>query len=275
MTYERGSDEGLSYFPCRYDGSKLLFRGPRKPLTGDYVAFLGGSETYGTFAPRPFPDLLADTLAITTVNLGCINAGVDVFSRDPGVQAICQGAKATVVQVTGAQNLSNRLFTVHPRRNDRFLKASQFLRGIYGDVDFTRFRFTRDLLGELQDVSAEKFDQVLEELKTAWVARTVDLVKSLGPNVVLLWMSDAPPEVSHDLSSGIAPLFVDRAMLDQVRPHVTTLVEVVASDAAHLAGSEGLVFSDMDQIAVSHVPGMAKHQEVAAALAPVLAEVLQ
>jgi hypothetical protein len=60
----------------------------------------------------------------------------------------------------GAQNLSNRLYTVHPRRNDRFLRASGILRTIYRDVDFTEFHFTRHMLDHLRCLSEDRFDIV-------------------------------------------------------------------------------------------------------------------
>ena len=36
---------------------KLLFRGPKRDLDQPFVAFLGGTNTYGKFIERPFPDL--------------------------------------------------------------------------------------------------------------------------------------------------------------------------------------------------------------------------
>ncbi len=56
MTYMKLGQAALDYYPCRYGASKLLFRGPRRRLQGDYVAFLGGTETYGKFIETPFRD---------------------------------------------------------------------------------------------------------------------------------------------------------------------------------------------------------------------------
>jgi hypothetical protein len=64
----------------------------------------------------------------------------------------------TVVQVLAVQNLSNPYYTVHPRRNDRFLRASARLQNLYQDVDFTEFHFTRHMLQTLQMVSAPRFE---------------------------------------------------------------------------------------------------------------------
>ncbi len=56
----------------------------------------------------------------------------------------------TVIQVMGAHNMSNRFYAVHPRRNDRFLRASLgCCKTIYPEVDFTEFNFTRHMLTAL------------------------------------------------------------------------------------------------------------------------------
>ena len=64
------------------------------------------------------------------VNLGCLNAGPDVYLNDPEILRIASKADVTVLQVVGAANLTNRFYTVHPRRNDRFLHASPWLQTV-------------------------------------------------------------------------------------------------------------------------------------------------
>ncbi len=75
MTYNALATEAVNYFPCQYGASKLLFRGPRRKLRGDFVAFLGGTETYGKFIEAPFPMLLEYETGLKSVNLGCANVG--------------------------------------------------------------------------------------------------------------------------------------------------------------------------------------------------------
>ena len=65
------------------------------------------------------------------------------------------GRPLTVVQVMGANYLSNRFYSVHPRRNDRFLRASTVMQAIFNDVDFSDFTFTRHMLGALYELSPE------------------------------------------------------------------------------------------------------------------------
>jgi hypothetical protein len=136
MTYHVMVLGALDYLPWRYDTLKLLFRGPRRKLEKPYVAFIGGTETYGRFIERPFPVLVEDELGLVCLNLGCLNAGSDVFFRETFVPGAAADAKITVVQVIGAQNMTNRFYSVHPRGNDRFVGPSDLLKTIFRDVDF-------------------------------------------------------------------------------------------------------------------------------------------
>ena len=131
MLYEHPGGDTLDYLLCHYGHSKLAFRGPPRPLPRDYVCFVGGTETFGKFVSRPFPALVEDMTGLTSLNLGSANAGLDSFVQDPTVIAMARQARLVVLQLMGPQYLSNRFYTVHPRRNDRFLKANAPLRRLY------------------------------------------------------------------------------------------------------------------------------------------------
>lgn len=271
MTYENSGGTTLDYYPCRYGASKLMFRGPKRKLDGNFCAVLGGNETYGRFIDRPYPALVEDATSIKMVNFGCMNAGVDVYLNDPGVIDLCANARVTVVQVMGAQNMTNRFYAVHPRRNDRFLRASSLLKTIYREVDFTEFHFTRHMLKGLQERSPERFEVVADELKAAWVARMQLLLRRIPGKTLLLWIADhapaasaAPPRLDRE------PLLVDRDMISAVSVHATEYVEAISSPAARDLGTEGMVCSVTDEAAAAELPGPAVHAEVARALAPVL-----
>jgi hypothetical protein len=274
MSLEAMGAGALDYSPCRYGKSKLLFRGPARRLDAPYVAFIGGTETYGKFINSPFPALVESTLGVNCVNLGISNAGVDVFMHDDFLVEAARNAVATVVQVVGAQNLTNRFYSVHPRRNDRFLTASPVLKSIYPEVDFSEFHFNRHMLNRLYAVSAERFVAIRAELQKSWVARVQLLLSRIGGKVVLVWFSEnAPasgavgggdPAVSRD------PLFVTREMLDILRPGAVEIVEVAASPQAIRARTKGMVFSEMESLAAQEMMGPKAHGELARVLAKAL-----
>jgi len=272
MSYEREGPRALEYYPYRVGSSRILFRGPRPALKGKYVACMGGTETYGRFVERPWPALTEPSLGKACINLGCLNAGVDAYVKDPVVLQVAEGAAVTVIQIMGAQNISNRFYSVHPRRNDRFLRASKLMQTIYGEVDFTEFHYTRHMLNTLRALSEERFVMVVEEVKSAWVARMQELIGQVRGRVVLVWFADHLPKAPDDHSMERDPLFVDRDMLRALEPGVADYVEYAATDAVKAQGVEGLIYSDFDAPAAVGVMGPLAHTELAQRMAPVLAK---
>lgn len=271
MSYEKMGGNALDYMPCRYGDSKLTLRGPEKDTSGDYTIFLGGTETYGKFIPEPFPTLLEEKLETTCVNFGCVNAGVDVFLSDPGTLLMAQKAKTVVVQIMGAQNMSNRFYRVHPRRNDRFVGASDTMKLIFPEIDFTEFHFTRHMLGTLCARTPGRYAMLRDELKQAWKARMRLLLNSISGQKYLLWFAANPPSNEPvPLGLGQDPLFVDSAMVDTLRPIVSGVIEVVASPQALQNNRAGMVFNEMEEMAANRILGPKAHQEAANALAQVL-----
>lgn len=260
--------------PCRFGNSRLLFRGPTGPLTGRYVAFLGGTESYGRFVDRPFAARVQAATGLRIANFACLNAGVDAFLNTEEVIAASRGACLRVVQVLGAQNMTNRYYSVHPRRNDRFLRASPLLKSLFREVDFTTFNFTRHMLATLQEVSPERFAVLVETLKVEWIARMRQLLGTIGRPVVLLHMADhaalpsgEEPRLDRD------PLLVDADMIAAVLPFATAFVD--ARIPMPMEDPPDVRFlSPYQAAAAAEMPGPHAHATVAEALAPVVRDLL-
>jgi hypothetical protein len=270
MRHETLESAGISYAPCRYGNSRLFFRGPKKSLEGKYITFIGGTETYGKFIPRPFPELVEESLGRTCVNFGAVNASIDAFLQETVVQSAAQSALLNVVQVMGAHNMSNRFYTVHPRRNDRFVRASSVLRAIYPEVDFSEVCFTRHLLTRLYKVSPERFEIIREEVSQAWRARMRGFLQDIGKHTMLLWFSDHLPTDAHwaDRPDPLSadPLFITRSMIDELRPIVRSVVLVQPSPRARLQGTTDMIFGDEQTVAAAAMLGVAAHKEAALTL---------
>ncbi|MDJ1017680.1 MAG: DUF6473 family protein [Paracoccaceae bacterium] len=268
MSIAQESKTGLDYKPCQYGASRIAFRGPARPLDVPYVAVIGGSETYGKFVETPFADLLEAAAGAPVINLGAMHAGLGLFLDEPAVLDVASRDRMTVIQVLGAQNMSNRFYTVHPRRNDRFLKASGRMQTLFPGIDFTEFNFTGHLLTALEEAAPLAFADLVAELKEAWVRRMTTLLERIQGERVLLWMSSRRPEDSRNATTDGDPLLVDREMLEALAPHVAGLVEVVASARTQRFPLKGKRFHPEE--AAAAMPGPRFHQEVAEALAPVV-----
>ena len=263
MTYETLGQSGLDYFPCSYEGSRLRFRGPRKKLREEYVAFLGGTETYGRFLETPFPALVEDKTGYETLNLGVVNAGPEAYLNEPGIVDLANRAEVIVLEITGAQNCSNRFYTVHPRRNDRFVHASDLMATIFRDADFTEFHFTGHLLAELKSRAPDRYGMLVDELKSAWLARMTNLLGRLKAPVVLLWLGENGPDDDPEATG--RPQFIDGAMIAKLREMAEDYVEVVY-DPGPLR-TEGMVFNPLEALAAGELMGIDAHHHAARALA--------
>ena len=252
-----------------------MFRGPRRTLERPYVVFLGGTETYGKYVPDPFPDLVEDHIGLATINLGCLNAGLDVYLGEPEVLRVARGAEAAVLQIVGAGNLSNRYYTVHPRRNDRLIAATPLLKALYREVDFTEFNFTRHMLLSLQSTSKDRFEVLADELRSTWVRRMKELLAALPPRTVLLWMADHRPPGRMPRSSLVPdPMLVDADMLAQVRPLARAYVEAISGPELHPAGLEEMAFPALEAPVAASLPSPVVHRHVSQILARALEPVL-
>lgn len=260
MTYDILGPGALDYLPCRYGTSKLTFRGPRRVLEGPYVAFLGGIVTFGKFIEQPFPLRVEHLTGVTSVNFGQVNSGLDVFSKDASILAAAAQAKVTVMEATGVANMSNRFYTVHPRRNDRFLHAMPDLRRLYYDVDFTQFSFTHHMLGHLKQKDAARFAEVERVLQRTWVRRMRRLLPQLSKEVILLRVQRA----------GDSPVGVVDGMIDSLGSLLSAVVDVPDTQLSEGGTPVGMAFNLLEEEAAKAVPQPHVHVAIAQALRPVL-----
>lgn len=257
MQHQTLAQSALDYAPCRYGLSRLTFRGPAKRLDGRFVACLGGTETFGKFVPAPWPERLEQALGLTCANFGVPGGGPALPLDDAALLATCEDAAAVVIQLTGAQALSNRFYKVHPRRNDRFLAATPYLREICGEVDYADFAFTGAMLSALVALDPERFAVVRSELQEVWYLRMGQLLSRLRMPVVLLRF-------------GPEPLFVTEEMVDSLRDRVAGVLDC-SGGTGDLAGK---VFRTGEESAAMTLPGPAAHGSVAQQLAPLLRDLI-
>ncbi|MEL7012872.1 MAG: DUF6473 family protein [Pseudomonadota bacterium] len=258
---------------CRYDGSKLMLRGPRRDLDGAFVACLGGTETFARFIAEPYPDLLEAALGVTCVNFGWPNAGIDVFRGDPALIDCASRSQVCVLQVPNAINMSNLYYRVHPRRNDRVLEVLSPMRALFPDVDFTQFSFTRHMLTWLRKHHKDEFCYVLKELASVWVVGMTDLLDRIDTPVVLLWMSMRNPEEFADRPDLAAdPSLVTRAMLDVLDPYVAGLVEVMITPEARGVEPQAVEASASEAQTILTADA---HADTARSLVPTLSDLLE
>ncbi len=272
MTIPAGAG-ALDYFPCRYGASRAVFRGPARDLSQPYVAMLGGSSTFGKYVARPFSNLVETALGRPVANLGALNAGPDFYLHDPAALDVAAGAEVAVVQVTGAEALSNPWYSVHARRNDRFLAATPALQALFPGIDLTEIHFTRHLLQVLERSDRQAHAQVVSGLKQTWLARMRLLLARLPRRRLLLWLADAPPPDRAETLDP-APPFIDRPMLEALRTEVSEMIIAPPSPRARAMAALDMCYPETEAAQAACLPGAVAHAEIAQKLIPALERLL-
>ncbi|MEP2716746.1 DUF6473 family protein [Pseudophaeobacter sp.] len=264
MSYELKSAGALSGGTCCYAGSRLPVRGPKRDLDSPYIAFLGGTEVFGRFVKTPLSDVSESLLKMPCVNFAGVNAGLDTFASDQALQSVARSSEISVLQLLGAQNISNRYYRVHPRRNDRFLQAQPPLKELFPEVDYTEFHFNKHLLSSLQARSEERFAEVRRHLQEVWITRMQEVITTLEGRVLMLW-------VRYDLKGSAAfnhePVLVDRSMVSALLGSTMGLVEVDVATAGIEGDFDGMIMGELDFPAAQHMLGPKEHARIGCALA--------
>jgi hypothetical protein len=231
MSIEQPIGQDQIFQTYRFGRAKQLYRGPKPDLTGPYLACIGGSETFGKFVDRPWPDCLSGHLGLPVANFGTPGAGPGFFLKDPVLLEVLSRASACVVQTMTAWSNSNRLFSVRKRRNERVQGASEMLCLMYPEIEPAKFRFVHKMLGRMHAVDPKRFRMVELELRQAWTARMRELLDQIETRRILLWFSERRPEDEDGVGTPpemrVSPAYVTRDMVEALRPMVDEVVECV------------------------------------------------
>lgn len=260
MSFNHNSASLIEYSFCDYGTSKAIFRGPEAEIGNRTVSFIGAAETFGRFVLQPFPQVFGSITGRPAANLGQISAGIDRFILNSDIVNICQRSAITVVQVMGAQNMSNRMYSVHPRRNDRFIRPSALIQTIFNDIEFTDFNFNQHMLSTLKAQAPDRFPIVVQELQAAWLARMRMMLSQIGGDIILLWI---PCRAAEANPLGKGPLFITEGMIDELRPALTTVVRPKFAPDVPDRLSDGLIYSPFDQAAAELAMTQSQHDFVA------------
>ena len=216
MSFSFPSVSGRSWTGWQPEGSRLQLRAAPEQLDPRMWAALGGSLTLAKDMGEPWPQSLARRRGGSVLNMGLAQGGPETLLAEPALIGLARQARLRVIEIPDAINLSNPLYRVHWRRNDRFLDAAPALRRLYPEVDFTDHAFTRHMLLRLQQLGPSRFAQVTEVLRRVWVLRMRQLIDAVGGGM-LLWVAGREV-LPRDLMQGRpidddAPALVDAEML--------------------------------------------------------------
>lgn len=196
----------------RFGRSNQIYRGPKPSLKRPYISFIGGSEPFGKFVSVPFPKLVQRNIKQTCVNWGTPGAGPGFFLKDPILLEACSNSSICVIQVMDAAPLSNRMYSVFPRRNMRLRGVSEALKSLYPDINFDNFKYVNAMLRKLKETDTAAYEVVVAEQRAAWLARMLELLEDIETQKVLLWLmpKNTNESLVNDDMIGVVSKRVDR-----------------------------------------------------------------
>lgn len=236
------------------------------------VAAIGGNEVFGKYVQMPFPALLEHMVGRPVVNLGVANGGMQSFMSDPVIEEVAQRARVCVLQVMGAQGVSNKYYRVHCRRADRVIAVSSDLRALFPSLDFHDVAFVRQLLARMHASNPENFARVVDHLRERWESAVHSLISRLAMPVVLLRIATSP-ENNDDAPDTHDPMFVTADMLFRAAMHCDGIIQVNAPTSADDLLS--MQAGPAEHHAALHLPSPDLHHRAALSLSKVLQPVLQ
>ncbi|MBY8977577.1 hypothetical protein KHP62_17315 [Rhodobacteraceae bacterium NNCM2] len=233
MSLFKTDDPLFDYDPYSFGRTRSQFRGPMPDLRAPYLVCLGSTHTFGRFVSEPYPSQIEGAFGRPVVNFGTEGAGPGMFLADADILHVANAADICIIEVMSARAISNRMYTVRPRRNERLMKVSDLLLGLYPEVDFGEFSGVKGMLKRLEEVDPNRFRLVHNEIRNAWIGRMQRLMNEIDRPKILLWFADhAPPErdevqITH--GGGRHPAFVDGAMIDAVEGNRDAYVECASN----------------------------------------------
>jgi Domain of unknown function (DUF6473) len=219
--YQRIDGHFIDYELYELPRVRGSFRGP--PVDGeDYVACLGGAQTFGRFVQKPFPKLLAETLGISALNLGRGGASPTFPLSDPALLDYVNRARLVIVQVFSGRSQSNSLFQIvgHGMVGVNLANRSE------ASAD----EFYSWLLGQDKELARK----IIAETRENYVRSMTQLFDAIVKPKILLWFSVRKPDYQEELTSSLHrlwaefPQLVNRPMMDQLQNRCDLYVECVS-----------------------------------------------
>lgn len=249
------------------------FRGPAVDRSKPYVACLGAAQTFGRFAPRPYPAILAERFGFQFLNLG-VGAAGPLWFQAPQYIDLANNSKFVILLVLSGRSESNSLFDNH---------ESGGLMGVRKS-DNRLMRFEEFIVELMETDSRDRVIEIIQETRASYVSNMITLMQRIYRPKVLFWFSKRTPEYGERFGSawellGDFPQLVNRKMIDMLRPYADNYVECVSSRG--MPQKLWKANEDIDGATVEdgwlvnrYYPTPEMHQDAASLLAPVCAPYL-
>ncbi|MEM9009989.1 MAG: DUF6473 family protein [Pseudomonadota bacterium] len=207
---------------------EISLRGPKKtlPKAPDLV-FTGAAQTFGRFAPDPFPSQVARMAEVSYLNLGISGAGPEYYLQRPFLLDMVRSGRVHLLQLMSARSVSAGIFKCG--RNNGVL---EFLSGpLKGEklLAANAYRKLRHKYG------ADALAEQVAAVQARWVEVTGEMLAALPMTTYLVWVSTAEMDANlrDDLSMGDFPHFVTAEMVERAAAGTAGIIDCTFGAAYH------------------------------------------
>lgn len=215
----------IDYELYKLAGFARPFRGPKPNSLDDKSFFVcvGAAQTFGCYAPIPYPQILSRKLNMPVLNFGVAGAGPSFFLKRQMFISEINKARFAVIQVLSGRSESNSLFTSN---------GGEMLTRVCDGKSLGAAPAYAELL---RSGDSHLLSRTIYETKENWVVNMQSLMSSIVVPKILFWFSERRVddyELSynnvHDLF-GKFPQMVDDNMMDEIRPYADHYIETVSA----------------------------------------------
>lgn len=202
------------------DGLKMPLRGPRTvfDFETDYWVFVGAAQTFGRFAPRPFPLLVSAWFSVAHLNFGFAGAGPEYFVRKEPLLEKINASKCCLIQVMSGRSTSTRL-----------LKAVGFggvLKFTRGPLEGQRFLAADAYRKLLTHYGRDSLDEQVREARQNWVVAYEKLLDTIRVPVICIWI-DLQEDIDQSAHDSLLGGFPHLITMDELSLFERAGVDVV------------------------------------------------
>ena len=242
--YQARDREVVDYEMYELADTGLSFRGPPPgPLEpNQFFSCIGAAQSFGCFCEHPFAHQVSQKIDLPVLNLGYGGAGPAFFLRHAEkLLPLVNKSRFVIVQVMSGRSASNSMFDaggleyVTRRRDGRKMSAQDAWRHVF---EFGYLWSKSPVLKEplrriCQNFGRNKARKLLVETREDWCRGYEQLLPQIKVPKILFWISKRSPDLVDDFEHmqklfGIFPHFVNREMLERIRPLCDDYVESIS-----------------------------------------------
>lgn len=279
--YQHRDWDVVDYEGFKLDGLPYTLRGPQPETMADgtYGMILGAGQSFGVLVRKPFAHMITEEFDFPMLNLSVGGSAPQLYLNNRSILETHKGARFAIVQILSARSSKTSYFESRDGKN-MLRPFGSTLPYVPGDTAYTAM---------FENEPEVLVRSVIGELRANWIREMTDLLRLIEMPKILLWFSKRSPDMIDQFSdyrkcAGMFPQFVNRDMVDAVRPYADHYVESTSQRGVpnqlvnRFTGAPAHVLLGDKKLSKTedyYYPSPEMHEDTFAALRPVIAKIIR